>query len=144
MSRNSYVLINPGQPLAFEVDDLFSMVEKDAVEIGFDVRAFQPPDLHPYVQGMKEAWTLAIPKLTQAQYNALKRVLFQTGAGVLFTVVYSTSQLVRRWDGATAPGYGVNTDINRVRNKMRLRKLAAPHWPGQASFYSASIDFEEA
>lgn len=127
----------------FLMQELFNLIKQDSFQVTANVRAWNGT-LRLYSQFFKDEFNLTFPKLTQSQAAQLEQLLSQTGLNVLHIVQYQIPGLTRLYDSSTPSGYGVNTDVNRIRNKIWFDKWSIPHWPNQAGFYNATLHGIEA
>lgn len=137
-SSNSYVDID-----GFRKDDLFLFTEGEPEEGAVEHRA-ATGRMHVVSRFQKETFRVDWPLLNEAEEAQLRQILMQVGINVLHTVTYGTPQLIRKWDDTTLAGYGINTDINRVRGKARCVRWSIVHLPRQANKYKATAAFVEA
>lgn len=97
-----------------------------------------------YTRYVKEAFTVKLIHLNQTQRDALEALLVVIGTGELHTVKHVTPSVKRYWDGTTAPGAGINTDCNRIRQKCFVNDgWQFTHFDGRPNDYSISLSFEE-
>src|SRR5258708_2832207 len=127
----------------FTINELFAFKMESPDEGASQQRSYDGT-LRIYSLFFKDQFTITFPKLTQMQYAQLVQLLSQTGLNILHTVKYKQPQLIRLYDGTTKASYTTNTDINRIRGKIRFDKWDIPHWPNQAEFYSATLHGIEA
>jgi hypothetical protein len=132
---------------SFTVYDNFVFAMSPPIESAEEVRSANG-DLHVYSSFWKDSFDVTFNRVTQDDYNSLMQALQAVGADALHFAEYGSPELTRRWDAdstssGTAPGYGVNVDVNRVRRKARLRRISAPHATGIANEYVVSLSFEE-
>lgn len=131
----------------FRVNDAFLFKMEPPMEIAQEIRGATGA-MHVYSQYWKEIFSVVFNLLTQDQYNQLMQILMVTGHGALLTATYATPELIRIWDTdestpGTPPGYITNTDVNRVRRKVRVRSIDGPHRQGFANAYTVTVQFEE-
>lgn len=122
----------------FTMNELFAFKMENPVEGSNQQRSYDG-SLRVYSVFFKDQFTLTFPKLTQAQYDQLVQLLSQTGLNALHTVRYTQPKLTRLYDNSTKAGYSINTDVNRIRGKIRFDKWDPPHWPNQAESYSMTL-----
>lgn len=126
----------------FTMNDLFLVTDKEPVLTSTEVIAFTG-DEHRFDASHKDQFEINFPLLTQAQMSQLKQICRQVGANAFHTVIYSTPELVRKYDGTSQPYDGINSDVNRIRKKVSFQAVAFPHLAGQADLYECTIKCRE-
>lgn len=137
-ASDSYIQVD-----AFLKDGLFAFLQTEGEEGAVETRA-ATGDLHILSRYLKEAFELSFPELNQAESDQLRQILSQVGVNVLHTVVYKSPEVTRKWDGSTLPGYGINTDIGRLRKKIRVKTWSMPHHENIANTYRCTVQCVEA
>lgn len=87
----------------------------------------------------KEVFEIEFTILNQQQANTLTQILQETGVEAVHTLIYQTPEITRKWDGTTAAGSNINTDVNRVREQVLLTYDGMIHIVGNANLYTCVV-----